>query len=156
MRYKASLVKSKYFEPQFCSYGLSTTLIMTTFLSGFFSGFFDISICWQIATYFFHTLINMKMLGRIKASISWLHTDIAWVSSATPTGIKNRFWHTVLCRYMSPQGLQTWRWFLRKSLNRLKLLVIISKMHIFDGRESSFALKCSWYWNQLTSFIRCP
>ena len=33
LRYKASFVKSEYFEPQFCSYGLSTTVLMTIFLS---------------------------------------------------------------------------------------------------------------------------
>lgn len=130
LQYKPRFVKSEYFEPRCCSYGLSTTVLTTNLLS---LTFFDIRLstgtCSQLATYFFHTLINMKIFWKMKASVSWLHTQVSWVSSATPTSTKNRFWHTLLSRHMTPQGLQT-RWSLRKSLNRLILFVIISEMHM--------------------------
>lgn len=143
LQYKAMFVKSEYFEPRCCSYGPSTTVLMTNLLSFmFFDTRLSTGTCWQLATSFFHTLINMKMLWRMKDSVPWLHTEVACVSSATPISTKNRFWHRLLSRYVTPQGLQT-RWSLRKSLNRLTLFVIISEIHIFGGRESNFALKCS-------------
>lgn len=112
----------------------------------------QIGTYWQIATYFYHTLINVETLWMIKASISWLHKKVAWVSSASLTSKKNRFWDTALCRYMTSQSQQI-KLFPRKSRNRLILIVIISKLHIFDGREYSFALKYISLTRKSTSFI---
>lgn len=62
-------------------------------------------------------------------------------------------WHTVLCRYMTTQSLQT-RWSPRKSLNRLNLFVI--KDAYFCWQSPAFFWNLArWYRNWLTLFVRC-
>lgn len=123
-----------------------------SFICVFFYTGLQTGPCRQFATYFYHTLINMKMLWMIKASICWLHTKVAWVSLATLTSKNNKFWDTALYRYMTPQSWQN-KLFLRKSYNRLILIVLISKLCIFDGREYSFALKYISLTLKSTSFF---
>lgn len=137
-RHEASFVNSEYFEPQFYSNGLSTTVLMTTFPSFMAFWYRTIKQHLLINCYTFVPHIDKYLKDQGQGLLAAHRGCMSFIRYFYHN--KEHTWHTVSCRYMTTLCLQTRR-SPRKSLNRLDLFVI--KDAYFWWQSPAFFLKCS-------------